>query len=480
MDQNAPETTKKRNGLTNTLKYLFGVGDAGFVLMSNVETFYFMRFLTTLANFTAPVAALINSVFSIIDAVLSWIYGAIINGTKAKKWGRYRSWLVITPWIVPFIFACQFIRFSENVALSATLIVIAAVVSHFIWNLGYVANSALVAVVGKTPDEKAILASSRATWNNIGSLAFSYLGLPFAAVLAGIVGEKNQFAALAFILGIVMVLTYYAHFKMTDGYEEIETEQTVQLTKKNKMKFSEMLKALGHNPHLICLIIADLAKWCVNFVVKASAAYYFLDALNGNKGLQAVYVLTSALGAMIGAYLVRYLAKKVSSRTAMIISYIAMAIFLFLVYICYDIPGAAIVFISLAFVGYGMALASAPALYADAVTYSTWKDGKDASGWIMGLQNVPLKVAIFLRGVIIGAVLVAINYDTEVKPALEAGQQLSAHVRQALTIPFALVPAIFCAVGVLLLIFGFRITRDKVVEYQKEIDARMAAEAIEE
>ena len=88
------ETKKaKPQGLSNTLKYFFGIGDAGFVLMSNVETFYFMNFLTNpaFANFSAGVAATINSVFSIIDAGLSWIYGAIINGTKAMKWGRYRS-----------------------------------------------------------------------------------------------------------------------------------------------------------------------------------------------------------------------------------------------------------------------------------------------------------------------------------------------------------------------------------------------------
>ena len=83
------ETKKaKPQGLSNALKYFYGVGDAGFVLMSNVETFYFMNFLTNLANFSAPVAASINSVFSIIDACLSWIYGAIINGTKAMKWRR--------------------------------------------------------------------------------------------------------------------------------------------------------------------------------------------------------------------------------------------------------------------------------------------------------------------------------------------------------------------------------------------------------
>lgn len=81
----------KKKGLSNALKYFFGVGDAGFVLMSNIETFYFMTFLTDIAAFSAGIAGLINSVFTIVDACLSWLYGGIINGTKAKKWGRYRS-----------------------------------------------------------------------------------------------------------------------------------------------------------------------------------------------------------------------------------------------------------------------------------------------------------------------------------------------------------------------------------------------------
>ena len=88
---------KQKKGLTNALKYFFGVGDAGFVLMSNIETFYFMTFLTDLAGFAAGVAGVINSVFTIVDACLSWLYGGIINGTKAKKCGRYRSWLIMVP-----------------------------------------------------------------------------------------------------------------------------------------------------------------------------------------------------------------------------------------------------------------------------------------------------------------------------------------------------------------------------------------------
>ena len=41
-----------------------------------------------------------------------------------------------------------------------------------------------------------------------------------------------------------------------------------------------------------------------------------------------------------------------------------------------------------------------------------------------------------------------------------------------MTIAFAVVPAALCLAGMLLLIFGFKITREKVAQYQKEIDAK--------
>ena len=456
------EETKKPQGLSNALKYLFGVGDAGFVLMSNIETFYFMTFLTDYAMFSPALAGVINSVFSIVDACLSWLYGGIMNGTKAKKWGRYRSWMVLTPWIVPFIFTFQFIRISENEVLSAVIIVAAAIISHVIWNFGYVANMSLVAVVGKNPEERATLASSRATWNNIGNLAWSYLGLPFATLLGGIVGEKNQWAAAAFVLGILMVLTYFAHFKMTDGYEDIETEGATK-AQKNKATVGEMFKSLFQNPQLIFVIIADLAKWCVKFVTAASAIYYFRDAA-GNAGLMVPYALAIAIGAIVGAYSMRYIAGKISNRTTAIISYIGMAVFLFLIYVCYTNPTLVIVLMTVAQFFYGIAFATTQALYADTVVYATWKTGKNASGWIMGLQNVPLKIAVFLRGTIVAAVLASVGW--------QSGVLLEGKARQSMTVPFALLPAIFCAIGALLLIFCYKLTKEKVAEYQAEIDAR--------
>ncbi|MBQ2311402.1 MAG: Na+/melibiose symporter and related transporter, partial [Firmicutes bacterium] len=73
---------KRKEGLTQAVKTFYGVGDGGFVLMSNVETFYFMTCMTNYCGFTATQAGVINSVFSIVDACLSWVYGMIMNGTR--------------------------------------------------------------------------------------------------------------------------------------------------------------------------------------------------------------------------------------------------------------------------------------------------------------------------------------------------------------------------------------------------------------
>ena len=455
------QQNQKPKGLSKSLKYLFGVGDAGFNLMSNIETFYFMTFLTDLAGFGTAIAALINSIFSIVDACLSWIYGGILNGTKAKKWGRYRSWLILVPWVVPFLYAFQFIRISDNEILSAVLIIAAAIASHVVWNIAYVANATLVSVVGKTPEDRATLSSSRGTWNNIGSLLFTYLGLPFATLLANFVGEKNKFAAAAFCLGLLMVLGYYAHFKMTEGYEEIETQSASRSG--SKVSIPDMFKSLFQNPQLMILMVADLAKWCVKFVTAAAAIYYFRDAM-GNPGLMVPYALAIALGAIAGSFAARYIAAALSNRTTTIVSFLGMAIALGLIYVFYSSAVAVIALMTVAQFFYGIAYSTSPALYADTVVYTTWKTGKNAAGWIMGLQNLPLKVGVFLRGTIVAACLASVGWHS--------GIVLEGAARRGMTVALGLIPAILCALGAVLLIFGYQLTREKIAQCQAEIDRK--------
>ena len=452
--------------VTKKVRFWYGFGDFGFTLMSNVETFYWNSFLTNIAGFLPSVALVITTIASVVDAALSWVYGGIINSVKPKKWGRYRSWLILIPWIVPFIYAFQFVSLRGNTAFSAVLITAAAIISHVIWNLPYAANATLVSLIGRTPETRAQLASSRATWNNLSSVAFSYLGLPLATVIAGIIGEGNQWGALAFVLGIVMVVGYYVHFKISEPYEEIETA-TKAKESKTKASGKDMAKALFQNPQLMLLIVADLPKWIVKFVVAGSAIYYFRDVANAPK-MQTTYVLVSNICAVVGAYLAGILIKKLTSRTMMIGSCFVMAALMLVAYFSFRSPWMVLVLMSLAQCGYGVCYASAPPLYADTAIYAKWKTGIDSQGWIMGLQTMPLKVAVIVRSVVINSALMAVGYTAATYDAATAADS----VRQGIATPFTLIPALCLLAGGLILLFGFKLTKEKVLQYQTEIDAR--------
>jgi len=457
-----PVNTKGPKPLSNAIKFWYGFGDFGFTLMTNVETFYFNYFLTNLAMFSVGVTALITTIASIVDACLSWIYGGILNAVKPKKWGRYRSWLIMVPWVVPFLFAFQFLKIGDG-AVAATIITAAAIISHVVWNFPYAANATMVAIAGGNPQGKATLSSSRATWNNLASIAFSYLGMPLATVFAGVVGKTNEFGAVAFVLGILMVVGYWVHFKVTDGYEEIED---VAAPSKTKAKVGDMLKGLFQNPNLLLLILADFAKWIVKFVVAGSAIYYFTYAVN-QKGLQTWYVLFAGVAAVIGAYGARYMTKYLSNRVTILVAYGAMAAAMFIAYFSY--ANASLVFglMMIAQIGYGICYACAPALYADTAVYAEWKTGKSNAGWIMGLQTVPLKVAVIAKAAIIAACLAAASFNAKIDPAAATVQ-----LKKGVTAMFALWPAIFVTIGFLVLLFGYKLTKEKVEKYQAEISAR--------
>lgn len=456
--------------LSKALKMFYGVGDFGFTFMTNVESYFFNFFLTNLAQFSLGTVGLITTISSLVDAGLSWIYGAVLNSIKPAKWGRYRSWLILAPWIVPFLFAFQFIKVSDNEILAATVVTIAAIVSHVVWNFPYVANVSMIAVAGKTPDDRAQLASTRAAWANLSKVAFSYAAPAAAAISAGIIGATNQYAGVAFAFGILMAVLYFAHFKMFDGYEQIEviddSAEAQAKAKEDKVSGGDLVRALFQNKPLLVLMLADFAKWMFNFVIMGIAIYYFTYVAK-NPGMMAMFILVSNLSSVVGAYVTKNLAKAFTTRMTTIGIFFVMAIVLVIARIFYTNPTLVLILVSIAVFGYGVAYACTPALYADTIIYSEWKTGKNATGWISGLQNVPLKVGVVFRGIVIASVLALGGFDAAIDPA-----QASVSLQEGICLGFMIIPAIVLVIGALLLLFGFDLTKDKVEQYQAEIAAR--------
>ena len=116
-----------KKDLSKSLKIFYGIGDLLFTLMSSIEGYFFTFFLTNLAMFPLATVAFITTVASTIDACISWVYGAILNSVKPMKYGRYRSWLILLPWTVPFIYAFQFMKIGDG-TISIVIIIVATVV----------------------------------------------------------------------------------------------------------------------------------------------------------------------------------------------------------------------------------------------------------------------------------------------------------------------------------------------------------------
>ena len=479
---------QKKTELSTSLKWFYGIGDLGFTWMSNVETFYFNVFLTNIAGFSAATAGLVSTVTSTVDACLSWIYGAILNSIKPLKWGRYRSWLVLLPWLVPFIYAFQFLKIGGDAA-APVIISIAFIVSHIIWNFGYVANVSMIAVAASNGEQRAQLASMRGTYNNLGGVLFSYV-FPFVTGLVAFVGQQNTYAAAAFIFGVLTALGYFAHFKMFDGYEVIE-EAGSATPSRQKTSVGDIVRSL--NVQVVSLLIADLAKWMIKFVIAAVAAYYW-EVVAGNAGMQPNYILATGIAGVIGAYAAQYIGKAVGNRMAMIISFVCMAVMLIIGYFMYNNATVVFVLITLVNFFYGVSYASSPALYGDAVIYSEWKTKKNAAGWISGLQNLPLKVAVMTRGIIVNACLAAGAFDTlkfkliAKTAAAATPEQLAAaealasdpakveNLKRAISMGFMLIPAIALIIGLVFLLFGYTLNKEKIAQYQAEIDQQKAAQ----
>ena len=202
------ENKKQRKGLSKSLKTFFGIGDLGFSFMTNIETYYFQYFLTDIAKFSVGFATTGTTVSSIIDAALSWVYGIILDKVKPMKWGRYRSWLIVLPWIVPFLYAFQFLKVGGGGG-AAIIIILGFATSHICWNIPWVANLTMVRVAGKTPEDRATLSSSRTTWSSIARVAYSYVGPWVVGIISGWLGEQYGYAGCAFAFGVLMAVGYF-------------------------------------------------------------------------------------------------------------------------------------------------------------------------------------------------------------------------------------------------------------------------------
>lgn len=455
------KTTTERKGLSKSLKRFFGVGDFGFTLMTNIDTYYSSYFFTNIAKFSLSVVTIITTISAVVDAILSMMYGPFLNKMKPKKWGRYRSWLVLTPWLAPFLYAMQFISIGNGLA-AVVIITLAMITSRIAWNIPYIANLAMINIAGKNPEERMALSSTRSVYTTLSSVVYSYAGPAVVSLFAAIIGENNAYAATAFAFAALMAAGFYAHFKMFEGYELSGEEEIALQEKLNKERGAgetapkvKSLDVIKTNPHLLWLMGAAVMKYVSMFLVNGLAIYYF-RYVSLNENLLATFVLLASLVGVVAGYLSRFAVAKFSAKTTVVSAYALMAIVSVIGFIFYQSTMVVLVCMCLLMFMVYISNATDPELYATCAGYSGKKLGYDVTGIVMGLLTVPLKIGIVARGVLISAILALAGFNANISAAAATTE-----LQRGISMGFMIVPAIVMVVGTLMLAFGYKLSNDK-------------------
>lgn len=458
----------EKKPISKALKTFYGIGDFGFSMMTQVELYFFVFFLTNVAKFSLPMVALIGSITSIVDAILSPFYGGIIAGTKAMRWGRLRSWILIGPPLVVVLYMFQYTNIGTE--LTAAAIVCAGfILSHIVWNIGWVANVSLIPMLASTPQERGMLASRRGTWTAFASVIFSYIGAPLAAAIGEATGSVTMgYTLLAGIMAAVMMLGYLVIFKLTAGYEPTGKEAEMASSGAQRVTFSAMGKSLVQNPPLIGLLIADFFRYITSFIMTAAAAYYFTYVAQNMK-LFPTYLLIGGIAQVAGAYAAGLLVKKMSNRQVSILGLFGLAAAFFATRAVG--MNVTMFFVAVCFVRIflGLLSASMVALYSDASVFGEWKTGENTAAFNMGLMNLSLKTAIISRGTIIPFVLASAGFVAGTDPATA-----TVALKTAVLNVFLLIPGFAALLSAVLLTLLYRLTSERLDQYQKEINERKA------
>lgn len=446
---------KQPKPISKNLKRFFGVGDFGFTFMSNIDTFYSSYFFTNIAKLPLAVITVMTTISAVVDAILSALYGAWMNKIKPQKWGRYRSWLLMTPWMVPILFAFQFITVADGM-VGVAVMLFAMITSRIAWNLPFIANLSMINVAGKTPDDRMALSSSRTMYTSLANVTYSYVGPAVVALLAGFLGEQNAYAAAAFAFGAVMAAGYFAHFKMFEGYEETGAEELARLQANSGNSAPpkvSAIKAITVNPHLISLLASSLSKYMVLFLVNGLAVYYF-EYVGMNPGLMSMFMLiTNSLG-IIAGFLSRKIVAKLNAKRTVTMAYCIMFVSMIAAYFLYKNVTLVICLMTVTVFSMTLTNACEPELYAACAGFSSQKLGVDTTGTVMGLLTVPLKVGIVFRGILIPAVLAMGGFDAAISAA-----EASESVRQGICLGFMIIPAVCVALGAVILNLGYKLDK---------------------
>ena len=446
--------------LKKSLLYTYGVADLAFVLMVNMEIYFFPAFLTDHAQFSLALVGQILGITSAVDIVFALVAGVLLQKVTLKFGGKYRSWFLIGPPLVAVLFLLQFTKIGSD-SLAAIVIVFGFFSSHLVWNIVVTASGAMVGRLGRLSEERTILSTSRAQGISVAGLIFSATAVPMMIFFSR---HTNDIIGVTITVGVynfLMVLGYWYIYWMTSGMDPYdETDSTPQ---NSGPSVWDMVVLSLKNPPLLLLILAEIFRGTYLLVLTALAHYYFKYVLNEYAFL-SMFILAISIARISGTVVASWIGVRIGKRQAYWISLVLTAAgFGLAVFWSDNVWSFTIIFCIASMLGM-IAGSMSTALFSDTVVYGEWKTGVGNRAFTMALQSFAIKVAVLIRSAVVALGLIAIGFEANTNP--------SPGVMEGIRSIMIFAPAAGSAVAATVFFFGYKIEDGQVLRMQEEIVGR--------
>lgn len=454
--------------VSKSLLYTFGVGDLFFLLMIDMEMFYFAAFLTDYAQFSMAMIGVILWITGVVDIVCALAAGVVLQRVNMKFGGKYRSWFLIGPPIVAPLYVLQFTKLGSH--FTAALIIIAGfILSHFLYNVVFTASGSMVGRLSELPEERTILSTSRSQGWAAAGVIFSVTGPPMIMFFGAHTGKADGFTITVGVFALLMILGYWYIYRITAGRDPYEDALTDASKDESKQSLREIVSLVFANPPLLLLIIAETFRNAYAGIVSAFAFYYFTYVLK-NLAFMSFFLLATSIALLIGAFASTWIGIRIGKRSCYWIFLVLAAVtFASAKFFGATAWSFTIVFSVASFFG-NISGSVNTALFSDTVIYGEWKTGKNIRAFTMALLNFPIKLALLVRSAVVTLGLAAIGFIANAIPAPGVVDGISSIMIFA--------PAATCLVAALTFYYGYRIEDQQVLQMQKEIAARKEHRAL--
>lgn len=397
--------TKKKVPLLNKVAYALGTGGGN--VFSQIAAAFLLQYYTDTALIGAGAISTMFLICRVLDGISDLMMGGVIDKTRSK-WGKARPWLVASAplsllGIVLLMNVPMGLSEGGKLAYAYITYIFMAVIVYTIYGI---ANTAMLPLMTKNPNEHTMLATFSAIGNNaIGLVAGSAitplvlnLGWKWSSIILGLVA-----CVLILFSGLIN--------------KEVDSEDAGEA--KTAISMKEQLPAVLKNKYFFLLLFVGATTLIMN-ANAIGAQIFYCKLVLGDMGFMSTLMIAGQLPGLLILFLMPYISKKYSKQAFLLIG----SIFLIVGFVVMGFAGSdetlLIIGVVIRSLGAGPLLSAVFALVPDVVEYGYWRFGIRSEGLISSAQSFGSKVGIGLGSALTGWILAAVKYDPTAAKQSEA------------------------------------------------------------